>query len=125
MSGLETSDVYRVLGLDRNADPEDVKTAYRYLSKKYHPDRTGDPSTSVRFVRVAKAYKVLNMQLQKERYLNNSVRDRFRAQSSGDDIFSLGSLALTSDDIDIREKARIRTVAKVTRAARSWQDMIS
>ena len=32
---------------------------------------------------------------------------------------------VVSDDIDIREKARIRTVAKVTRAARSWQDIIS
>lgn len=32
---------------------------------------------------------------------------------------------VVSDDIDIREKARIRTVAKVTRAARSWQDILS
>ncbi len=32
---------------------------------------------------------------------------------------------IVSDELDIREKARIRTVAKVTRAAKSWQDILS
>ena len=32
------SDPYKVLGIDRNATDDDVKTAYRKLSRKYHPD---------------------------------------------------------------------------------------
>ena len=32
------SDPYKVLGIDRNATDDEVKTAYRKLSRKYHPD---------------------------------------------------------------------------------------
>lgn len=32
------TDPYRVLGIDRNATDEEIKTAYRKLSRKYHPD---------------------------------------------------------------------------------------
>ena len=34
----EDRDYYEVLGIDRNADAEAIKSAYRKLAKKYHPD---------------------------------------------------------------------------------------
>ena len=35
-------DPYQILGIDRNATDEEVKTAYRNMARKYHPDSYGD-----------------------------------------------------------------------------------
>jgi hypothetical protein len=49
-----------VLGLDSDADAEDVKTAWRRMAKENHPDvRPGDASAAVRFQSVQAAYEVL------------------------------------------------------------------
>lgn len=45
---------YRVLGLDDDADIEEVKHAYRKLAVKYHPDKGGDPE---KFQRIHEAYQ--------------------------------------------------------------------
>lgn len=36
-------DPYQILGVDQNASPDDIKSAFRKLAKKYHPDLGGDP----------------------------------------------------------------------------------
>lgn len=105
---MEARELYRVLGLDADADGEDVKAAYRFLSKKYHPDRSGTSDSSARFVRVVKAYKVLDVELRKERFLNSPIRSRSRELQGSDDVFSLGSVLLGSDDPDLRRHAARR-----------------
>ena len=49
--------MYDVLGLDRNATPDDVKKAYRKLAREHHPDKGGDPE---KFKKVQEAYEVLS-----------------------------------------------------------------
>lgn len=44
----ETPDLYRVLQIDPQADPEVVQAAYRVLARKLHPDMTGDESAMKR-----------------------------------------------------------------------------
>jgi curved DNA-binding protein CbpA len=51
---------YRVLGLPRNAALDDVKTAYRRLARKYHPDiNKDDPTAADKFRIVQEAYQLL------------------------------------------------------------------
>ncbi|UCF63099.1 MAG: molecular chaperone DnaJ [bacterium] len=53
-------DYYEVLGVNRSATEEEIKTAYRKLAMKYHPDRNqGDKEAEDKFKEVAEAYEVL------------------------------------------------------------------
>jgi molecular chaperone DnaJ len=53
-------DYYEVLGVDRSADADAVKSAYRKLAMKYHPDRNpGDKSAEEKFKEATEAYEVL------------------------------------------------------------------
>ena len=53
-------DYYEVLGVSRDASPEEIKKAFRVLAKKYHPDMNpGDKEAEARFKEVNEAYEVL------------------------------------------------------------------
>lgn len=53
-------DYYEVLGVPRNANEPDIKSAYRKLALKYHPDRNpGDKAAEEKFKEAAEAYAVL------------------------------------------------------------------
>jgi molecular chaperone DnaJ len=53
-------DYYEVLEIERNADAEGVKKAYRKLALRYHPDRNGgDPEAEEKFKEATEAYEVL------------------------------------------------------------------
>lgn len=57
---MEFIDYYSVLGVDPTADDKTIKTAYRKLGRKYHPDVSKLPDTAEKFKRVAEAYEVLH-----------------------------------------------------------------
>ena len=53
-------DYYTVLGVQRTADPETIKAAYRKLAKEHHPDlKPGDKAAEQRFREIQAAYDVL------------------------------------------------------------------
>jgi molecular chaperone DnaJ len=54
------SDLYAVLGVARDATPEEIKRAYRRLARELHPDVNPDPETQDRFKEVTAAYEVLS-----------------------------------------------------------------
>jgi curved DNA-binding protein CbpA len=68
-------DYYYVLGVSRNANKEEIKTAFRKLSKKFHPDlNDGDKFFEERFKEIQTAYETLNDFTKKSSYdikLNN------------------------------------------------------
>jgi len=61
-------DYYEVLGLGRNATPDEIKKAYRKLAMQYHPDRNSDHSAADQFKEVKEAYEVLNEPEKRSRY---------------------------------------------------------
>ncbi len=62
-------DYYEVLGVDKNASPEELKKAYRKLALQYHPDRNpGDKEAEEKFKEAAEAYDVLSNPDKKARY---------------------------------------------------------
>ena len=62
-------DYYEVLGVSRDATPEEVKSAYRKLAIKYHPDRNqGDGEAEQKFKESAEAYAVLSDAEKRARY---------------------------------------------------------
>lgn len=64
-------DYYKILGVERNSSPEDIKKAYRNLAMKYHPDRAGkDPSAESKFKDISEAYETLSDPQKKAQYDN-------------------------------------------------------
>ncbi len=61
LSRTNAKDLYRELGVARDADPDAIKKAYRKLAQAHHPDRNaGEAASEERFKRVSAAYAVLS-----------------------------------------------------------------
>ena len=57
---MDYKDYYKILGVDRSASQKDIKSAYRKLTKKYHPDLNhGDKDAELKYRDVNEAYEVL------------------------------------------------------------------
>jgi molecular chaperone DnaJ len=84
------SDYYEVLGVARDADPEEIKKAFRRLARASHPDANpDDPTAESRFREVAEAYEVLSDPQRRQSY------DRGDRVDIGDLFSNLG----TFDDL--------------------------
>ena len=58
---MAKEDYYQVLGVKRDAKPEEIKKAYRRMARKYHPDvNPGDKSAEERFKKITEAHDVLS-----------------------------------------------------------------
>jgi molecular chaperone DnaJ len=66
---MAKQDYYEVLGVDRGASEDQVKSAYRKLAMKYHPDRNpGDTKAEEKFKEATEAYEVLKDPQKRQAY---------------------------------------------------------
>jgi molecular chaperone DnaJ len=63
---MDFKDYYKILGVDRSADDKAIKTAYRKLARKYHPDV--NKGAAERFKEISEAYTVLSDPEKRKRY---------------------------------------------------------
>lgn len=61
-------DYYEVLGLSKGASAQEIKKAYRKLSKQYHPDINKAPDADEKFKEITEAYEVLSDDNKKAQY---------------------------------------------------------
>jgi DnaJ-class molecular chaperone len=65
---MEYKDYYKILGVSKNADDKAIKTAYRRLARKHHPDVAKGKESAARFQEAAEAYEVLSDTEKRKRY---------------------------------------------------------
>ena len=69
-------DYYDVLGVNKSASSEDIKSAYRKLAVKYHPDKNpGDTKAEEKFKEASEAYGILSDKKKKQDQSNDGKKD--------------------------------------------------
>lgn len=61
-------DYYEILGVDKKAPLDDIKSSYRKLAMQYHPDRNKAPDAEEKFKEISEAYAVLSDQNKRQQY---------------------------------------------------------
>ena len=65
---MEFKDYYKILGVDADASDKEIKSAYRKLARKYHPDVSDESDAEEQFKGVVEAYEVLKDQEKRAEY---------------------------------------------------------
>jgi DnaJ-class molecular chaperone len=100
---LNYKDYYEVLGVAKSASEKDVKSAYRKLARKWHPDAnpTNVKAAEEKFKEIAEAYEVLGDPEKRKKYdalgadwkrvsEQAAAQRRYREQSGGEESFNFG-----------------------------------
>ena len=63
---MNTTDCYQILGVQKGASQKEIKSAYRRLSLKYHPDRNKGERDGKKFKQIIEAYQTLKLEEKKK-----------------------------------------------------------
>jgi len=101
---MKYKDYYSILGVERSANAEAIKKAYRKLARKYHPDVSKDPKGEEKFKEVAEAYETLKDAEKRNAYDQlGSYRPGQDFQPPPDWSRQFGDSQFSSEDIDLSD----------------------
>jgi DnaJ-class molecular chaperone len=89
-------DWYSVLGVDKKATVDEIKSAYRKLALKYHPDKGGGDPAAERFVLISEAYKTLSNPMDRSLY---DSRSETTVEGDGGDLDVYATVELTLEEV--------------------------
>eukprot|EP01118_Nematostelium_gracile_P007522 TRINITY_DN2452_c0_g1_i1.p1 TRINITY_DN2452_c0_g1~~TRINITY_DN2452_c0_g1_i1.p1 ORF type:complete len:185 (+),score=67.41 TRINITY_DN2452_c0_g1_i1:46-600(+) len=99
----EEEDYYKLLELQSDATNDEIKKAYKKVSRKVHPDKNkGDPNAATKFQAVRKAYEILSDPKAKEAF-DNLIRAK-TARKQRDSVMDAKRKRM-KDDLEERERA--------------------
>ncbi|RAP29046.1 molecular chaperone DnaJ [Candidatus Marinamargulisbacteria bacterium SCGC AG-343-D04] len=78
-----SEDLYAMLGVSKDASQQEIKSAYRKVARKYHPDINKEAGAEDKFKKIQKAYSVLSDTDRKQRYDQFGVADDSAAGNQG------------------------------------------
>lgn len=86
---MDYKDYYKILGVDRKASADEIRSTYRKLAMKYHPDKNqGDKKAEDRFKEINEAYQVLSDDAKRAKYDQlGSAYSNFRGRGGRADDF--------------------------------------
>ncbi|MDD5456688.1 MAG: molecular chaperone DnaJ [Candidatus Margulisbacteria bacterium] len=80
---MSSKDYYAVLGINKNATDAEIKSAFRSLARKYHPDVNKDHTSQEKFKEINEAYQVLSDADKRRKYDQFGTVDGFDFGSAG------------------------------------------
>src|SRR5258706_2777749 len=99
---MKYKDYYGVMGVDRKASAEEIKSAYRKLARKYHPDVSKEPGAEEKFKELGEAYETLKDPEKRAAYDqlgSHAPGQEFRPPPGWERQFGEGQFSF--DDIDL------------------------
>lgn len=98
---MDKRDYYEVLGVSKTASQDEIKSAFRKLAKKYHPDVSKEPDAAEKFKEAQEAYAVLSDENKRRQYdqFGHSAFTNSSGGFSGFDGFDFGSMSDIFEDI--------------------------
>jgi len=88
-TNVDTTKLYETLGVNKDAEPKEIKKAYRKLASKHHPDKGGDAE---KFKEISAAYEILSDKENREKYDQyglEGVADDSGGGGGANDLFSM------------------------------------
>ena len=83
-------DPYEILGIAKSASAAEIKSAYRRLAKKYHPDQSKEPKAKDRFAEIGSAYEIVGDEKKRGEFDRGEIDAEGKPRHQGFEGFSGG-----------------------------------
>ena len=96
---MQMKNYYIVLGVDKNADYDEIRAAYRKLAKTYHPDlNPGDSAAEAKMRDISEAWDILGDPKKRRKYDDELSGKRTKTQKSGKSTAPVSNRPMTQED---------------------------